>query len=438
MFFRVFFLSTSVMFGLAAHAEPSPLLRIHGSNTVGAALMPALVESWLHDQGYDQITKKELAEDEWLMSATRTGGGHLDVELHTHGSSTGFADLQADKTDMAMASRPIKADEVKALARFGRMDSERNEYVIALDGVAVIVNPANPLREISKDNLRRIFAGEISNWSALGLPAGAIRVHARDDKSGTFDTFASLVLDKNSPLTRNANRYESNAALSAAVAADPQAIGFTGFAYVRGNKSVAVADDGAQSLAPQPFNVSIEDYVLSRRLFLYIPSVADNPLARELAEYAVSPAAQKLVTQSGFISQEIFSVPLPVAGSAPDEYKALVQGAQRLSLNIRFRPGYITLDNKAIRDLGRLVSFMEKPENKQRKLMLFGFADTKEEIPYLSLTLSVNRADAVADILLDRGLEPVKVRGYGQAIPVASNKSDRGRHQNRRVELWVQ
>ena len=115
----------------------------------------------------------------------------------------------------------------------------------------------------------------------------------------------------------------------------------------------------------------------------------------------------------------------------------MTKGAQRLSLDIRFRANNGKLDNKAVRDVERLAAFMSLAENKQHQLMLFGFSDSKEALPYAALSLSIERADAVADYLIRRGLEPTKVRGYGQALPIASNNSRTGRHNNRRVELWV-
>ena len=80
---------------------------------------------------------------------------------------------------------------------------------------------------------------------------------------------------------------------------------------------------------------------------------------------------------------------------------------------------------------------MKKPENKGKRLMLMGFADTHEVIPYMSLTLSVDRADVVADNLVRYKIAPDRVRGYGHEMPVFSNKSEHGRYRNRRVEVWV-
>ena len=433
LIFTLFFVA------MPALAAPDPnLLRIHGSNTLGARLVPKMVQSWLQSKGYSNVSVKETRLDEMRISAENNDGASVVVEIQAHGSSTAFRDLAAGEADLGMASRPIKAEELQSLAKLGRLDQPENEYVIALDGVSVIVNRNNPVKTIPIDTLRGIFSGKITDWSALGQPKAKIQVLARDQNSGTFDTFASLVLGKDTVITPSAKRFESNAQLSDEVAKDAAAIGFVGLAAVGKSMSVAVSDEGAKPIAPMPFNVSTEDYALSRRLFLYLPEKPRHPLARELVEFALSAQAQEIVSEVGFVSLNLLAKHLSIGENAPDEYKELTSKAERLSLNIRFRPGYSTLDNKAVYDVERLVSFMSKPENQNRKLMLFGFADAKESVPYLSLSLSISRADAVADYLIKNGLAPAKVRGFGQELPVASNKSPTGRHINRRVEVWIE
>jgi phosphate transport system substrate-binding protein len=421
-----------------ADQEPA-LLRIHGSNTLGARLVPKMVHAWLENKGYHNISTKDTQLDEQLISAEADNGANkMVVEIHAHGSSTAFKDMGNGRADIGMASRPIKPEELQALTKLGRLDQPENEYVVALDGVSVIVHHDNPVKTIPLDTLRGIFSGKITDWSALGQRKGKIHVLARDQNSGTYDTFASLVLGKDTALVANAKRFESNAQLSDAVAGDIDAVGFVGLAAVGKARSVAVADEGAKALPPMPFNVSTEDYALSRRLFLYLPEKPRLALAQEFAEFALSESAQEIVNEVGFVSLNVLTKHLSIGENAPDEYKELTSKAERLSLNIRFRPGYTTLDNKAISDVERLVSFMAKPENRNRKLMLFGFADSKESVPYLSLSLSISRADAVADYLIKNGLAPAKVRGFGQELPVASNKSPVGRHTNRRVEVWIE
>lgn len=430
LLFLVLFVNT------VALAADSQLLRIHGSNTVGANLAPELVESWLLSKGYKIVSNKMTAKEERNISAIKPGK-KLDIEIHAHGSSTSFKDFAAGKTDIGMSSRPIKEKEVKKLSFLGKMDSKHSEYVIALDGLPIIVHKNNPLSQLSKDTVKKIFSGEINNWSQLGLAKGKINVYARDDKSGTYDTFKSLVLGKKTPLVDTAKRFESNAKLSDEVSNDPNGIGFVGLAYVRDSKVVAISDTDTRALIPGTFSVATEDYVLSRRLFMYVPEINAHPLAKEFVKFAASAKADSIVTKIGFVSQAIKGYRVSIPPAAPLEYRRLAAGAVRLSLNVRFKSGSITLDNKAVRDVERLVEYLQQTENKPRKLLLFGFADKREVIPYISESFSVSRADAVADYLAKNKIYPVRVRGYGGKLPVSNNETNKGRFKNRRVEIWM-
>jgi len=423
-------------FSVNTHADDN-LLCLHGSNTIGAALAPELARGWLHSKGYRITSERMTAEDERLIVAKKVGAADMAIEIYAHGSSTAFRDLAAGRTDIGMASRPIKSEELKKLARLGQLNRPNTEYIIALDGLSVIVNRKNPLKQISKDKLQKIFSGRITDWSQLGLPRGHINVYARDNNSGTYDTFKHLVLSKAAPLLKTARRYESNAKLSDDVSNDTYGIGFVGLAYVRKSHALAIAEAGATALYPTEFNVATEDYTLSRRLYLYVPEVGRHPLASSFAEYAQSGMGQKIAAQVGFVSQEVIAYNKPANKKAPKEYQQLVKNAKRLSLNIRFNQGQQHMDNKAMHDVDRLMGFMSKPENKDKRLMLLGFADSNEIMPYFSLSLSIERADSVADKLLTHKLIPDRVRGYGQEMPVSSNQSEQGRVRNRRVEVWV-
>lgn len=417
-------------------ASDEQLLRIHGSNTVGANLAPEIAHSWLFSKGYKIISDRVTAKEERIIVAVKSGN-KLSIEIHAHGSSTSFKDFAAGRTDIGMSSRPIKNKEVEKLASLGALNSKNSEYVIALDGLPIIVHKSNPLSKLTKATIKDIFAGKISNWSQLGIHNGHINIYARDDKSGTYDTFKSLVLGKKTPLAAGAKRFESNANLSDMVSKDPNGIGFVGLAYIRDAKVLAVSDTKTRALIPEAFSVATEDYVLSRRLFMYIPEINPHPLAKEFVDYAVSSQADHIVTKIGFVSQKINAYQMRVPKNAPYGYQKLVAKAVRLSLNIRFKSGSIELDNKAIRDIERLVRYFKKPQNKSRKLLLFGFADKREVIPYISDSLSVSRADAVADYLAKKNIHPMRVRGYGGKLPVANNETIIGRYTNRRVEIWM-
>jgi len=427
----------------APAAEPLPnpaaelVLRLHGSNTIGAELGPALVEAFLVQRGAHDIRRVPGRLDELRIEATLPGATQpIAVEVFSHGSATAFTDLASGSADLGAASRAIKPEEAQRLSALGDMSSGAAEQVLGLDGLAVIVHPSNPITALSREQVAQLFAGEIRDWSQLGGKPGPVTIYARDERSGTWDTFAALVLGKAHKLTASAQRFESSPELADRVAADPGAIGFIGLPYVRSAKALAIAEPGALPMLPTPFTVATEDYPLARRLYLYLPPTSDKLLARELVEFALSDAGQDLVEANGFISQRVRPERVAVLGEVPPEYAELTSRAQRLSVNFRFRPGSETLDGKAQRDLHRVTEFLAQAANRGRQVLLFGFTDNRGD-PNFNRRLSEQRAQEVGRELLARGIQPRAIRGFGPANPVADNDSTTGMEKNRRVEIWV-
>lgn len=432
----------SLLFGfshtLAAVNNHDVIMRLHGSNTIGAKLGPELVKSWMRVEGYKDIRTRQQAPQELLITAKNKYAHDVAVEIKAHGSGTGFKSLAKKVNDIAMASRPIKDKELVKLSSLGDLTRMGSEFVIGLDGIAVIVNKKNPITELKKTTIRKIFAGEIINWKQIDSKySGRIDVYARDDKSGTYDTFKALVLGKKSPLVKNARRYESNADLSDDVSVNPMAIGFVGLPYIRQSKALAVVEEGALAKFPEVFDVATEDYPLSRRLYMYVPADHGNRYVTSFMEFTESAQGQAVVADTGFISQEMVSQRVTLDQNFPAEYLKFTQDSERLSLNFRFKKNSTTLDNKAQRDIDRLIKYMAQPENKNKKIMLFGFSEASETLPIFALDLSIYRVDWVSNLLAKKGLGAVRVRGYGSTIPVASNEDAGGRNKNRRVELWL-
>ena len=156
--------------------DDTPALRIQGSNTIGAKLLPALVEGLMEEEGLEDIRRTPGERENELHLLGKSRDGRLvRVELSAHGSSTGFAALLERHAELAAASRPVKDSEVRALAGFGDLRSPYAEQVIAIDGLAIILHPDNPLASLDTAQLAAVFAGEVRTWEELGGKGGAIR-----------------------------------------------------------------------------------------------------------------------------------------------------------------------------------------------------------------------------------------------------------------------
>lgn len=425
--------------GGAPDDSPRLALRLCGSNTIGGELAPALVEAFLAYQGagaIERVADRAAGAGSQRRVVATLDGERIAVELEARGTATAFEGLAAGRCDIGMASRAISSKEDDAIIRAGLGDlrAPASEHVLALDGIAVIVHPNNPLRGLDREALHDVFTGEITDWSALGGEAGPIRVLARDDRSGTFDTFQHLVLGDDE-LAAGAQRFAQSDALADAVASDPAAIGFIGLAYVRSAKALAVAEPGALPMLPTAFTVATESYLLSRRLYFYTAAQPRSPLVAQLVSFALSPRGQAVVARAQFVDLGLTLRDEPPCDiRCPRAYAALVDNARRVSVDFRFQSNSSELDSRAVLDLDRLVNLLRA--HPDERLYLLGFSDTGGSVKN-NTAVSLERARAVERELATRGVRVHTVKGFGSVLPVAANDSEAGRERNRRVEVWL-
>ncbi|WP_419811084.1 substrate-binding domain-containing protein [Bacterioplanoides sp.] len=418
------------------------LFTIHGSNTVGAALAPNLVKEYLAQKGAEQIeTLQTGVENEKIIrGVVRESRTIVEVVIEAHGSGTGFKGLSSQQADIAAASRPAKYKEVNLLQHKADMRAPDSEHIVGIDGLAIIVHPQNPIHTLSVDQIAGIFSGDYQDWAELGGNSGQINVYARDDKSGTWDSFKGMVLGKQKALVDSAERFESNDELSDLVASDVRGIGFVGLASVRQSKLVAVSDGSAKALLPNKLTVATEDYALARRLYMYTAGTSANVYVNEFLNFVLENAGQKIVADTGFISQELKAVMPEGYAELPQDFRDITANAERLTINFRFKEGSAKLDNKALKDVERLVQYLKTnntlTNTSLNEIVLIGFGDKKKTEERARL-LSKLRAMAVRRELVRNGIYPKESVGYGEYLPVASINRSEGRMKNRRVEVWL-
>ena len=350
--------------------------------------------------------------------------------------------------DIAMASRRVSASEITALATLGPLDSPVSERVVALDGLAIVVNRANRVETLSVEQIMKIFTAKVTDWRELGGFPGKILPYARNEISGTFDTFKNLVL-KGGSMAPKVKYIEDSRELSSAVANDPNAIGFIGMSFVGEAKALNIKTCNLD-YAPTIFNAKTEEYPLSRRLFLYAPAKNSKSVEDFLA-YTNTARAQKIVTLNNYVDLAIepdFSGDQRRMRSAEiashrsrqeDRYASMMEKGGRLSVTLRFRSrsGDISradLDNRALHDMQRIKDYMSSPEGQGRRISLVGFSDAMGDFNR-NVALSLDRAVGIANQLKD--VQKAEVLGLGPKFPVACNDSEEGRERNRRVEVWI-
>ncbi len=214
------------------------------------------------------------------------------ISVRGGGSGVGITALIEGRTDIATSSRKIKDEELKTGREKGIFIKE---IEIAKDGIVIIVNKQNPLTNVTIEDLKKIYTGEITNWNKLGGPNQPIVVISRDMASGTFEVFKEIVL-KNSKMSENCLMLASNNAVATTVSNTPWAIGYVGLGYIsEENKPLKL-----ENVVASEETVRNGTYKLSRSLYFYMNGEPKG-IVKKLIDFILSESGQKLVKESGFI-----------------------------------------------------------------------------------------------------------------------------------------
>ncbi|HEU0221643.1 MAG TPA: phosphate ABC transporter substrate-binding/OmpA family protein [Paracoccaceae bacterium] len=437
------------------------VFRISGSSTIGAGLMPALIEAYGYSLDADILREATGGEETRFILKGAEERPLAEVTLAAPGSNRAFEELLSRASAIGMASRRIRDREAAAMrtAGLGDLESDANEHIVALDGIAAIVSRENPLPALSVADLAAIFGGRITNWSQIGGRDAPINVYVSNPQQGTRDAFDALVMRPyNVEMAATAREFASHDDVADAVAKDPDGIGFVGLAFVRNARSVPIRLECGLIAIPEPFAIKTEEYPLARRLYLYTTDQPMPPHARRLIDFALSEPAQDVITDAGFVDQRISTLGLDRQGlrlaatllqeqaevsvNEVRDMLAVLVNAERLSTTLRFEPGVSALDARARGDIRRLADQIAAGRFAGREVLVIGFTDAVGRAD-LNRALSIRRAEQVREALV-AALPPgapdnaaLTVLGFGEMSPVGCNETFDGRRTNRRVEVWV-
>lgn len=213
------------------------------------------------------------------------------------GSGTGIAALINGTTDVCQSSRSMKQDEkLKLRDRYQTMGIE---IPVAKDGLAVYVHTANPVKELTVEQLGEIYMGNVTNWKQVGGPDATIILYGRENSSGTYGFFKEHVL-KNKDFSARVQTLPGTAAVVNAVAKDPNGIGYGGAAYAKGVRDVGMKKDaGAAAVLPTAATVKDGSYPLSRPLFFYLRKAPSGD-TKKFVDWVLSAEGQKLAVEVGY------------------------------------------------------------------------------------------------------------------------------------------
>lgn len=206
------------------------------------------------------------------------------VNVQGGGSSQGIEAVRTGVSEIGASSRELAPEE-----------KELHEYLIARDGIVIVVHPSNPVKDLSLDQIKAIFSGRIENWREVGGKGGEMVLVSREAGSGTREGFETLAMD-GEPVSNRALIANSTGAIRMIVAGDRNAIGYI---------SLAVLDSTVKPLRvdgvkPTAGNILSGQYKISRP-FIYLTKEEPDGLAREFIDFVLSDQGQKILEDEGAV-----------------------------------------------------------------------------------------------------------------------------------------
>ncbi|WP_370573403.1 PstS family phosphate ABC transporter substrate-binding protein, partial [Methanomethylovorans sp.] len=212
------------------------------------------------------------------------------------GSGVGIAALIDGEVEIAMASRSMKDSEIEEAKQNG---INPLETVIGWDGIAVVVNPENPVSQLTFTQLKAIYDGNVSNWKDVGGEDRQITVISRDSSSGTYEYFKEEILVE-SEYRQDALVQPATGAIVQEIAQNKGAIGYIGYAYLDTSTKALALDGGEGVFVPATEEKILSgEYPLARQLYYYTNGEPQG-LAKEFIEYIMSGEGQAIVSDVGY------------------------------------------------------------------------------------------------------------------------------------------
>ncbi len=255
----------------AATLASAQKLVIKGSDTLGAKLVPTLAEEY---------------------KAKNPG---VSFEIAAEGSTTGLAAIIDGTAQIGMSSRRAKPTEMSAATAKG---VTLKPLIVAHDGIGIVVHANNPLAKLSKRQVEQIFAGEVTDWSAVGGKPGKISIYTRNTASGTYSDFKQLAMNSKD-YAKSSQKMAGNEQIAAEVGKNPNGIGYVGLAYLTAPGLKVVAVDG---LLPTKETVLKGTYPYSRPTFYYTNGAPTGEAAKFI-EFTMGAEGKKIVEKVGFVRE---------------------------------------------------------------------------------------------------------------------------------------
>jgi phosphate transport system substrate-binding protein len=462
------------------------ILTLSGSSTMANRVVPELARHYLQHLGADEVrlVPGKAADDVSVQGIFYSTREIRTIEVRGRGTPSGFMDLKDGLCDLAMAVHRLSPVDSRS---FGQdVITAESEHRLGMDAVSVIVHRDNPVKSLTVEDVGKIFAGEITDWSQVGGPSAKINVYALRDNFGTRGFFESIFLGSRQ-LSGAVRDVETHSMLPELVSQDIWGIGFCSLALAGPCREMPLkAKSDGEAVLPNAESIRSLAYPASRSLYLYVRADSRNVYARDFVGTSLSEAGQSILGKYGFVklqdisgspAAEIHISPSHKSGSAVpsifrpgapsvlrapaisgplpplpqldgevvtaetrkavlQEFQDGVYGAERLPFVFRFQASSLEPDQQAIQHVSRVADMMQEPGNAGKAVILVGFSDSVGAYES-NLAVARKRAETIAERLQTKGVRNVIVLAAGEEGATDPNESRVGRERNRRVEIWL-
>jgi phosphate transport system substrate-binding protein len=423
--------------------------RISGLEGIHDILLPALIQAFGQRKDYS-VRRSGDGKDIIQFEMTDQTGRRVGViELAPMASAGAFEDLINGGSEIVLSRREMVEGERQAAMEnhIGDFLTPTRSSVFALDAVVPVVRLRNPVRAISIPDLRLVLSQGITNWADLGGIDTPILLREPTENSGLRQPArAALGLEEGSTVS------DSEAVK------DVKDLALSPFSMLGQGQSLTLSGSCGYASTATRRSIKTEDYPLTMPLYLYTPGRRLPPLARDFIAFTKTVSAQTIIRRSGLVDQLLEEIKINEQGvrflnairviepdlgvSVARRMVGVLEGKSRLTVSFRFEDGSTQLNAQSKSNVRLLARAIKAGQFAERELLFVGFSDGVGS-GTANLAISLKRAETVraeVELIADRtALARVDMQtdAFGEAMPMACDDSDLGRHVNRRVEVWV-
>lgn len=437
---------------------PVARVTVSGAEIPMQILLPPLIRAFARREGL-ALQEERLFPGERIYRLSAAQGQSLLMELVLRDgtSDQGIADLLTERADLALSFRQLQPHETAqaVTAGLGDFTTPGAVRILALDAVVPVVAPGGWQPDLPLEQLPAILDGRIRNWAVLGGPERALSLLLPTRAAGVVQALARPEITPG-PGTE---RHRHPETLGTALRRSPGGLGFLSRRDAGHMRVLPLRDACDRVLSADPVTIRAGIYPLTLPVVLLVPEHRPPELMRRFLTYIRSPDAQPVIAATGYMDQRA----LPVSDRAQAAHlhrltsqpptdetlraeaeaaPGMLQGLRWLAMTFRFQEDGRTLTPAARSAVQLLATALVAGQYGGERLVLIGFSDSSGDAA-ANLELSRTRAETLRQAILS-AMQPTEGGGpvletlaAGEFLPVSCEQTERGRGQNRRVELWL-